>query len=220
MRNAIRNVGARLVFLPKYSPDLNPIEQVFAKFKTLLRKAGARTYEAISDACGKIPRPVPARRMRRIPQGRIPQERRIDAGTVTDLDYSAARTVRDLLGELTAKNVGVAFARVSAYLRADLDRHGISAKVGESADLRDASRGSRRGACRRVSGWSGCVENACRVVGPPHQAGNASTDVPGGSLPPASARKARVSARHGSQTSIHQVLRKAMPPARRNGASQ
>src|SRR3984957_13467708 len=35
-------------------PDLNPIEQVFAKFKTLLRKAGARSYEAISDACGKI----------------------------------------------------------------------------------------------------------------------------------------------------------------------
>ena len=36
------------------SPDLNPIEQVFAKFKTLLRKAGARSYEAISDACGEI----------------------------------------------------------------------------------------------------------------------------------------------------------------------
>src|SRR5271165_6821733 len=56
----------------------------------------------------------------------------LDAGTVTDLDYSAARTVRDLLGELTTKNVGVAFARVSVYLRADLDRHGISAKVGEA----------------------------------------------------------------------------------------
>jgi putative transposase len=51
---AIRDVGARLVFLPKYSPDLNPIEQVFAKFKTLLRKAEARSYEAISDASGKI----------------------------------------------------------------------------------------------------------------------------------------------------------------------
>ena len=41
VREAIRAVGARLVFLPKYSPDLNPIEQVFAKLKTLLRKAGA-----------------------------------------------------------------------------------------------------------------------------------------------------------------------------------
>jgi transposase len=42
------------VFLPKYSPDLNPIEQVFAKFKTLMRKVGARSFEAISDACGDI----------------------------------------------------------------------------------------------------------------------------------------------------------------------
>ena len=66
VRKAIRAVGARLVFLPKYSPDLNPIEQVFAKFKTLLRKAEARSYEAISDAALK-PRPLPARRMRRIP---------------------------------------------------------------------------------------------------------------------------------------------------------
>ena len=54
VRRAIRDVGARLVFLPKYSPDLNPIEQVFAKFKSLLRKAGARTYHAISDACAEI----------------------------------------------------------------------------------------------------------------------------------------------------------------------
>jgi transposase len=45
---------ARLVFLPKYSPDLNPIEQAFAKFKTLLRKVGARAYEAISDASAEI----------------------------------------------------------------------------------------------------------------------------------------------------------------------
>jgi transposase len=50
VRQVIRGVGAKLIFLPKYSPDLNPIEQAFAKFKTLLRKAGARTIEAISDA--------------------------------------------------------------------------------------------------------------------------------------------------------------------------
>jgi putative transposase len=54
VRKAIRDVGARLVFPPKYSPDLNPIEQVFAKFKTVLRKVGARSYEAIADACGEI----------------------------------------------------------------------------------------------------------------------------------------------------------------------
>jgi putative transposase len=54
VRRAIRDVGARLVFLPKYSPDLNPIEQVFAKFKTLRRKAGARSCQAVSQACAQI----------------------------------------------------------------------------------------------------------------------------------------------------------------------
>ena len=54
VRQLIRSVGARIFFLPKYSPDLNPIEQVFAKLKHLLRKAAARTadtvYAAIADA--------------------------------------------------------------------------------------------------------------------------------------------------------------------------
>src|SRR6478609_7394685 len=54
VRRVIRDVGARLVFLPKYSPDLNPIEQAFAKFKTLLRKARARSYEAVSQARAQI----------------------------------------------------------------------------------------------------------------------------------------------------------------------
>jgi len=42
-RDAVRAAGARLLFLPAYSPDLNPIEQVFAKLKTILRKVDART---------------------------------------------------------------------------------------------------------------------------------------------------------------------------------
>ena len=46
VRQAIRGCGARLLFLPPYSPDLNPIEQVFAKLKTLLRKANERSVEA------------------------------------------------------------------------------------------------------------------------------------------------------------------------------
>lgn len=44
-RRAIRSAGAKLFFLPPYSPDLNPIEQAFAKLKTLLRKAAERTVE-------------------------------------------------------------------------------------------------------------------------------------------------------------------------------
>ena len=42
---AIGNVGARLLFLPPYSPDLNPIEQAFAKFKAALRRAAERTRD-------------------------------------------------------------------------------------------------------------------------------------------------------------------------------
>jgi transposase len=47
VRAAIRGAGAKLFLLPKYSPDLNPIEQVFAKLKLLLRKAARRTTEDI-----------------------------------------------------------------------------------------------------------------------------------------------------------------------------
>ncbi len=50
VRQAIRQAGARLVFLPKYSPDLNPIEQVFSKLKHLLRKAQARSYDGLLQA--------------------------------------------------------------------------------------------------------------------------------------------------------------------------
>ena len=54
IRAAIRNVGARLLFLPAYSPDLNPIEQVFAKLKHLLRKAAERTRETTWRRIGTL----------------------------------------------------------------------------------------------------------------------------------------------------------------------
>jgi transposase len=60
------------VFLPKYSPDLNPIEQAFAKFKHGLRKAKARTYDAISDATADILKRFPSSEC-----GRLPQKRRV-----------------------------------------------------------------------------------------------------------------------------------------------
>lgn len=49
-REAIEKVGAIMLFLPPYSPDFNPIEQAFAKLKALLRKAAARTVEALNQA--------------------------------------------------------------------------------------------------------------------------------------------------------------------------
>jgi transposase len=54
VRQAIRRVGAKLLFLPKYSPDLNPIEQVFSKLKHLLRKAQARSYDALLEAAAPL----------------------------------------------------------------------------------------------------------------------------------------------------------------------
>jgi transposase len=52
VRDAIRAAGAKRIFLPAYSPDLNPIEQVFAKLKHLMRKAGERTIDATWNRLG------------------------------------------------------------------------------------------------------------------------------------------------------------------------
>jgi transposase len=54
VRRAIRVAGAKLFFLPPYSPDLNPIEQLFAKLKALLRKAMARTIDESSLRIAEI----------------------------------------------------------------------------------------------------------------------------------------------------------------------
>ena len=54
VRAAIRAAKAKLFFLPPYSPDLNPIEQAFAKMKTLLRKADAQTIEATWRTLGAL----------------------------------------------------------------------------------------------------------------------------------------------------------------------
>ena len=54
VRQAIRSAGAKLFFLPKYSPDLNPIEQLFAKLKHLLRNAAERTIETVCSAIGQL----------------------------------------------------------------------------------------------------------------------------------------------------------------------
>jgi transposase len=54
VRHLIRAAGAKLFFLPRYSPDLNPIEQVFAKLKTLLRKTDPRTFEATWQVIGQL----------------------------------------------------------------------------------------------------------------------------------------------------------------------
>ncbi len=54
VRQAIEASGAKLLYLPPYSPDLNPIEKLFAKFKALLRKAATRSRDALWAEIGKI----------------------------------------------------------------------------------------------------------------------------------------------------------------------
>jgi sulfate permease, SulP family len=54
----------------------------------------------------------------------------IEADAITNLDYTAARVVLMLIAELARQNIGIAFARVSASLRADMDRHGVTAALG------------------------------------------------------------------------------------------
>jgi transposase len=54
VRRILRNAGIKLFFLPPYSPDLNPIEQVFSKLKRLLRKQKARTVEATWKSIGTL----------------------------------------------------------------------------------------------------------------------------------------------------------------------
>ena len=53
VREAIHKAGATLRFLPPYSPDFNPIENAFAKFKALLKKAAARTIDELWSAIGE-----------------------------------------------------------------------------------------------------------------------------------------------------------------------
>jgi transposase len=52
VRELVEGRGAELVFLPFYSPDLNPIEEAFSKIKTLVRKEGARVREALVEVTG------------------------------------------------------------------------------------------------------------------------------------------------------------------------
>ena len=54
VREALEAAGAKLVYLPPYSPDLNPIERLFAKLKALLRKAAERSIEALWTTIGHL----------------------------------------------------------------------------------------------------------------------------------------------------------------------
>ena len=54
VRQAIENAGAKLLYLPPYSPDFNPIEMAFSKLKAGLKKAAARTINDLWELIGKL----------------------------------------------------------------------------------------------------------------------------------------------------------------------
>src|SRR5205823_1335961 len=60
----------------------------------------------------------------------------VDADAITDLDYSAARSIRELLDDLARQKVGVIFGRVSPYLKSDMDRHGVTAAIAAATTSR------------------------------------------------------------------------------------
>jgi high affinity sulfate transporter 1 len=73
----------------------------------------------------------------------------VDAEAITDIDYSAARSVLELLDDLARQKVGVIFARVSPFLRSDMDRHGVTAAIGAArvfTTLHEAIAAARAGA--------------------------------------------------------------------------
>ena len=55
----------------------------------------------------------------------------VDAGAMTDIDFSAARSLRDLCDDLNHREINLMFGRVNTYLREDMDRHGITSALGE-----------------------------------------------------------------------------------------
>ena len=61
VREIIEEHGCELIYLPPYSPDLNPIEEAFAKIKGMLRRAGARTKDALVEVLGEALSAVSAR---------------------------------------------------------------------------------------------------------------------------------------------------------------
>jgi transposase len=98
VRNAIEVRGARLILLPPYSPDFNPIENAYAKFKSHLRKAAARTVEtleaAITDAFHAFT-PQECANFSRTDEGRLPE--RFSTSGVSALMKLAAAWVWNMI---------------------------------------------------------------------------------------------------------------------------
>ena len=89
----------------------------------------------------------------------------IDAAAITDIDYSAARAIRDLFDELTGQGVSPVLGRVTSYLRSDLDRHGIYGSDRRDANLFHPSRSHCPGAWQGARSTGGALTWRCHRRG-------------------------------------------------------
>ncbi len=97
MRHAIRAAGARLFFLPKYSPDLNPIEHLFAQIKHRLCKAAARTADGLCDALSQILNAVNPQHCGSLIPSLVPTSALADSSTASHFKRDGRKHGSDLL---------------------------------------------------------------------------------------------------------------------------
>ena len=164
VREAIEAAGCRLLYLPPYSPDLNPIEQAFAKLKALLRKAGERTVEGLWRLLGRLARRVHAPR---------------SAATTSRIPDTAPHRIPDavlhLLGNhssgLTRKFSGGCESRVEVgELAGGRRRPGSSSRSAPRPAFRSASQAAtsrRQRLLARRSGGPGTAGSARSARTPP-----------------------------------------------------
>jgi transposase len=137
VRAAIEQVGARLRFLPPYSPDFNPIEQAFAKLKAFLRAARARTVRAHLPRHCRSPPPLSRRGMRQLREAlRLPIHDYVEIENALTLQRPAARRMLEQ-SRLSLGRGGAA----RAAARAGRLQAGPAAQRAQRPDTRGVGRG-------------------------------------------------------------------------------
>jgi hypothetical protein len=118
VRELVEEAGCELLYLPTYSPDLNPIEDAFAKIKAILRKAGARSREALIETLSEAISAVSAQQARGFfEHAGYRSERRLLPGTCC----SARQHPKNAASTLVRAPRDVDSREWSAYLR----RHSV-----------------------------------------------------------------------------------------------
>jgi transposase len=140
INKAIRASGARRFFLPQYSPDLNPIEQVFAKFKKLLRKAEERTPDGVWRRIGALLEFLSNRMRKLLPKLRIrfSLKRKDSRSAMSDAPIGTGSSSPPLAGQEPGKNqtIEIEASRFGDFLRSTLSWW-RSVRISASSEILD-----------------------------------------------------------------------------------